>query len=100
MLFLKFILNDGSVENAFETVEELEFAHDGIVIVKALSDNWGKSPLKFFNFCSKDKEVLIKLFLINIHSVIREGSKVLNSFFEFFWDLFQSFCESSSFGSS
>ena len=87
MFLLKFILDDRSVQNSFETVQELEFTHDGIIVVKALCNNWGKSSFKFFDFLSENNEVIIELFSVDVHGIVWELSEVLNSFLELFRDL-------------
>ena len=100
MFLLEFILDNGSVEDALEAVEQFEFTHYGIIVIKALSDNAGKSSLELFDLSSKDKEVLVELLLVDVHCVVGKGSEVFNSFLEFIRDLLQCFSECFSFGTS
>ncbi len=100
MLLLELILNDGAVKDSLKAVQKLEFTQNCIIVIKALGDDWGKSSLEFLYLSSEHKEVLVKLFLVDIHSIIREGSEILNSFFKLFWDLFDGLSQGLSFGSS
>jgi hypothetical protein len=43
---------------------------------------------------SEDDEVIVELFPVDVHGVIRKKSEVLNSLFELFRNLFESFSES------
>lgn len=84
MLLLELILDNGSVQYALKTVQKLEFAHNSIIVVKSLSHNRSEPSLELFYFTSENKEIFIKLFLINVHSVIRKSSKVFYCFFKLF----------------
>lgn len=93
-------MNDGTIEDAFEAVQQFEFAHDGVVVVETLSHHWGQSSLQLLYFASKHQEVLVELLLVDVHGVVGEGSEVLHCFFELLWDLFDGVCESFALGSS
>jgi hypothetical protein len=100
VLFLKFVLNNGSVEDAFKAVQKFELAQDGIIIIKTLSDDGGKPSLEFFYFSSENQEVLVEFLLIDVHGIIRQGSEAFDRFSELFRDLFDCLCKSFSLGST
>ena len=100
MLFLKFVLDNGPVEDAFKAVQKFELAQDGIIVIKTLSDDWGKSSLEFFYFSSENKEVLVEFLLIDVHGIIRQGSEAFDGFPKLFRNLFDCFCESFSLSST
>jgi len=100
MLFLKLILDDWSIQNTFKTVKEFEFSHYCVVIIKALSNHRCESSFQLFDFLSEHNKIIIKLFFVDVHGVIRKLSEILNSLFELFWDLFDSFWKSLTFCTS
>ena len=82
MLLFELILDDGSVEDPFEAVKQLELTHDSVVIIEALSDDGSKSPFKLFDLMSEGHEVVIEHFLRDIHGVIGELSEIFHCLFE------------------
>lgn len=39
MFFLKLVLDDGSIQDAFEAVQKFELAHNSVIVIESLSDN-------------------------------------------------------------
>jgi hypothetical protein len=72
VLLLKFILNDGSVEEALEGIEKLELTDDGVWIIEALGQDWSKTALELLDSVAELVEIVIELALLNVIAYLHE----------------------------
>ena len=70
MLSLKLILNNWSLQQNLETVEQLKAIVESLHVIEALRDHTGESPLQLFHFVPELEEILFKFLLLNIHDVV------------------------------
>ena len=89
MLAFEFILDDRSVEQAFEGIKQLEFADDGVAVVERLGQHGGKSSLELPDALAEVEEVVIKFSLLDVHDVVLNGHEILNGFAELLVDLLE-----------
>jgi len=82
MFLLKLVLDDGSVEESFEGVEQLELSNDGVAVVEALGEDGGESSLEFLDSLSELEEVVVELSLLNIHDVVVDLGKIFHGLVE------------------
>lgn len=73
---------------------------NGIAIVEALGNHRGQSTFEFFDFGSEFIEIVIKLFIFNIHDIVVEGLELIHGFLKFHKDLLQGFGQRFSFGAA
>lgn len=100
MFFFKFILDDGSIEEALEAVQQLKSSVDGVAIVESLGDDRGQSSFELLDLGSKLVEVVIEFFFVNVHDVVFDALESLNCGFEFVENLFDTFSKCFSLSSS
>jgi len=98
MLALNVILDDGAVQEAFERVEELELADDGVAVVEGLGDDGSKAALQLLDALAEVEEVVVELAALNVHNVVGDCHEFVNNNVEFIEDLSQALAHGGTLG--
>jgi len=100
MFLFEFILNDGTIQESFKGVKELESAVHGVTVIKSLGDDSSQSSFEFLDFGSEGQEIGIKRFGRNIHNIVMNSLEGADSFLELLVDLDNTFSEGLALGTT
>ena len=89
MFLLEFVLDDRTVEESLEGVEELEAAVDGVAVVEALGDDRGETTLELLDLGSELIEVIVEGLDFDVHDIIGQELELLLSVLELVVDLLE-----------
>jgi hypothetical protein len=100
VLFLEFILDNRTVKETFEGIQQFETAVDGVAVVEALSDHRGQTTFKFLDFGAEFVEIVIELLDFDIHDIVVERLELIHRFLEFLVNLLQGFSQRLAFSAT
>jgi len=55
---------------------------NSVTVIETLGNDGGKSSFQFFNLGSKLVEIIIELFVLDIHDIVIQSLKLVHSLFE------------------